>query len=273
MRGVFALAVFLPEFIHFEPVEFGINFGVLFQLLNCITGGAGMKDNTMKRIALTILLFLLPLSFIGCGGSGSDKKTGSVIPSKQNSVETVLQQKMAEADRQNADNNKGKETVHKQTAAGEASAIQDKQDVNAPVSAKKMKELEDNTPRHDVYDLHPSYTKVDYDFSKMDKNMMYTQIYNMLKTPDEYKGKVVRMQGTFGHYYDEKTGKHYFGCVVMDATACCSTGMEFSRKGKHIYPDNYPRMDEPIRVTGRFTSYKEGKELFCELADAEMEKL
>ena len=103
--------------------------------------------------------------------------------------------------------------------------------------------------------------------------MMYTHIYNMLKTPDDYLGKVVRMQGTFGHYYDEKTGKHYFGCVVMDATACCSTGMEFSRKGKHNYPDNYPKIDEPIIVTGRFSSYKEGKELFCELADAEIEKL
>ena len=232
-----------------------------------------MNRRTIEHIALTFLLFLLPLLFAGCGGSGSDKKTGRVIPPKQNSVDAVLQQKMAEADRQNTDNNKGKETVNNQTAAGEPSGTQKKQDANAPVSAKKMKELEDNTPRRDVYDLHPSYTKVDYDFSRMDKNMMYTQIYNMLKKPDEYKGKIVRMQGTFGHYYDEKTGKHYFGCVVMDATACCSTGMEFSRKGKHIYPDNYPKMDEPIRVTGRFTSYKEGKELFCELEDAEMEKL
>ena len=230
-----------------------------------------MNRRTIKRIALVFLLFLLQLLFVGCGGNSGDKKTGGVIPSKQNSVDAVLQQKMAEADRQNAGNNK--ETVNKQTAAGEASGIQKKQDANAPVSAKKMKELEDNTPRRDVYDLHPSYTKVDYDFSRMDKNMMYTQIYNMLKKPDEYKGKIVRMQGTFGHYYDEKTGKHYFGCVVMDATACCSTGMEFSRKGKHIYPENYPKMDEPIIVTGRFTSYKEGKELFCELADAEMEKM
>jgi hypothetical protein len=232
-----------------------------------------MKDNTMKRIAVTFLLFLLPLLLVGCGGSGSDKKTGSIIPPKQNSVDAVMQQKMAEADRQNADNNKGKEAANKQTDAGEDLGIQNKQDGNAPVSAKKMKELEDNTPRRDVYDLQSTYKKVDYDFSKMDKNMMYTQIYNMLKKPDEYKGKIVRMQGTFGHYYDEKTGKHYFGCVVMDATACCSTGMEFSRKGKHTYPDNYPKMDEPIIVTGRFTSYKEGKELFCELADAEVKKL
>lgn len=237
-----------------------------------------MKDNTARFFSVLLIWFLLPLLFIGCGGSDSDKKAGSFVPPKQNSVDAVLQQKMAEVDKKNANENKGKEAADRQTAAGgkatgEASGIQNKQGAGAPVSAQKMKELEKNTVRHDVYDLHPTYTKADYDFSRMDKTMMYTQIYNMLKEPDKYKGKVVRMQGTFGHYYDEKTGKHYYGCVVMDATACCSTGMEFSRKGRHNYPENYPKLDEPIIVTGRFSSYKEGKELFCELADAEIEKM
>ena len=237
-----------------------------------------MKAKTARIFSVLLVWFLLSLLVIGCGGSNSGKKAGTFISPKQNSVDAVLQQKKAEADRNNGTINAGKETEDKQKNAGEnrgevASDIQSGQGVGASVSAQKMKELEEKTPRHDVYDLHPTYAKADYDFSRMDKTMMYTQIYNMLKEPDKYKGKVVRMQGTFGHYYDEKTGKHYFGCVVMDATACCSTGMEFSRKGKHDYPENYPKQDEPIIVTGTFSSYKEGKELFCELADAEIEKL
>ena len=237
-----------------------------------------MKAKTARIFSVLLVWFLLSLLVIGCGGSNSGKKAGTFISPKQNSVDAVLQQKKAEADRNNGTINAGKETEDKQKNAGEnrgevASDIQRGQGVGASVSAQKMKELEEKTLRHDVYDLHPTYKKVDYDFSRMDKTMMYTQIYNMLKEPDKYKGKVVRMQGTFGHYYDKKTGKHYFGCVVMDATACCSTGMEFSRKGKHKYPENYPKPDEPIIVTGTFSSYKEGKELFCELADAEMEKL
>ena len=237
-----------------------------------------MKDKTARIFSVLLVWFLLSLLVIGCGGSNSGKKAGSFISPKQSSVDAVLQQKKAEADRNNGTVNPGKETEDKQKYAGKntgevASGIQSGQGVGAPVSSQKMKELEEKTPRHDVYDLHPSYAKADYDFSRMDKTMMYTQIYNMLKTPDKYKGKVVRMQGKFGQYYDEITGKHYFGCVVMDATACCSTGMEFSRKGRHSYPENYPKIDEPIIVTGRFSSYKEGKELFCELADAEIEKM
>ena len=237
-----------------------------------------MKDKTACFFSVMLAWFLLPLFVTGCGGRNNDKKAGSFIFPKQNSVDAVLQQKKAEADRNNGTVNAGREMEDKQKNAGEntdevASGIQSGQGVGAPVSAQKMKELEEKTLRHDVYDLHPTYAKADYDFSRMDKTMMYTQIYNMLKTPDKYKGKIVRMQGKFGHYYDEKTGKHYFGCVVMDATACCSTGMEFSRKGRHNYPENYPKLDEPIIVTGRFSSYKEGKELFCELADAEIEKM
>ena len=237
-----------------------------------------MKDKTAHFFPVLLILFLLPFLVTGCGETNSDKKAGTFISPKQNSVDAVLQQKKAEADRNNGTINAGKETEDKQKNAGEnrgevASDIQSGQGVGASVSSQKMRELEEKTPRYDVYDLHPTYAKADYDFSRMDKTMMYTQIYNMLKTPDKYKGKIVRMQGKFGHYYDEKTGKHYFGCVVMDATACCSTGMEFSRKGRHSYPENYPKLDEPIIVTGRFSSYKEGKELFCELADAEIEKM
>jgi len=237
-----------------------------------------MKDKTAHFFPVLLILFLLPFLVTGCGETNSDKKAGTFIPPKQNSVDAMLQQKKAEADLQNGNMSAGKETVDKQKdeyekTGSETSGIQNRQGNGTPVSAQKMKELEEKTPRRDVFDLHPTYTKVDYDFSRMEKTMMYTQIYNMLKTPDKYKGKVVRMQGTFGHYYDEKTGKHYFGCVVMDATACCSTGMEFSRKGRHSYPENYPKIYEPIIVTGRFSSYKEGKKLFCELADAEMQKL
>ena len=237
-----------------------------------------MKEKTVQAFSVLLIWFLLPLFVTGCGGGNTDKTAGSFIPPKQNSVDAVLRQKIAKADCNNGTVNVGRATEDKQKNAGEntgkvASDIQSGQGVGAPVSAQKMKELEEKTPRHDVYDLHPTYAKADYDFSRMDKTMMYTQIYNMLKTPDKYKGKIVRMQGKFGHYYDEKTGKHYFGCVVMDATACCSTGMEFSRKGKHNYPENYPKPDEPIIVTGRFSSYKEGKELFCALADAEIEKM
>ena len=145
-----------------------------------------MKDKTAQFFTVMLIWSLLLLLVSGCGGSSNDKKAGSFIPPKQNSVDAVLQQKKAEADSQNGNVNAGKETADKQKDAGditgrEAPGIQNKQGADGPVTAQKMKELEEKTPRHDVYDLHPTYKKVDYDFSRMDKTMMYTQIYNMLK--------------------------------------------------------------------------------------------
>ena len=179
-------------------------------------------------------------------------------------MDAVLQQQMKDADAKAGAGTNTRGAEEKPAGAAKTPA---------PVSAQQMNEMEEKIPRMDVYDEKLIYTKVDYDFSKMNRNMMYTQIYNMLKTPDEFKGKVVRMQGTFGHYYDEKTGKHYYGCIVADAAACCKTGMEFSRRSVHSYPGNYPKVDEPIIVTGRFSSYKEGNQLYCELAEAELQKL
>lgn len=231
-----------------------------------------MKQKVIAAGMLAVLLIFSSLLTVGCG-SNSSKKSGNIIPPKQGTVDAVLQQQKAVEDAKSQTTSGTNSAPTDRSAKTDGESPVQTAGTGAPLSAKKMKELEDITPRHDVYDVKPVYTNVDYDFSKMNKNMMYTQIYNMLKTPDQYKGKIVRMQGTFGHYYDEKTGKHYYGCVVVDAAACCSTGMEFSRKGTHEYPANYPKIDDPIIVTGKFTSYKEGKEIFCELAEAELEKM
>ena len=128
-----------------------------------------MKDKTAQFFTVMLIWSLLLLLVSGCGGSSNDKKAGSFIPPKQNSVDAVLQQKKAEADRQNGNVNAGKETADKQKDAGdktgrEAPGIQNKQGADGHVTAQKMKELEEKTPRHDVYDLHPTYKKVDYDF-------------------------------------------------------------------------------------------------------------
>ena len=239
---------------------------MMFSSLFVPSANGGGMENTMQHkrkvcLSVTILCLLASLLATGCGGAGSKK--GALAPSGKSGVDAVLQQQMNAADTKAGG---GQNRAAEGQAGGAAK-------MPAPVSARQMKEMEEKIPRMNVYDEKLIYTKVDYDFSKMNRNMMYTQIYNMLKTPDEFKGKIVRMQGTFGHYYDEKTGKHYYGCIVADAAACCKTGMEFSRRGVHSYPGNYPKVDEPIVVTGRFSSYKEGNQLYCELAEAEIEKM
>lgn len=237
--------------------------------------GARMATGKTTPAGITIVVFLLSftLFFTGCS-SDSVSKTKS-IPAKNNTVDAVLQQQKQAADAQGSPQRGGIAANGTAGASGGENGGQGIGTGNAgSVSpAARQPDPDAAVPRKAVYDTVSVYDHVDYDFSKMDKNMMYTQIYNMLKTPDKYRGKIVRMEGTFGHYFDQAANKHYYGAVVMDATACCSTGIEFSRRGQHVYPENYPHIDDEIIVTGRFDSYMEGKELYCHLADAEIQKL
>ena len=56
--------------------------------------------------------------------------------------------------------------------------------------------------------------------------MVYSEVYDMMYDPDKYMGKTVKMSGWAAVYQDGE-GKLYYACVVPDATACCSQGLEF----------------------------------------------
>ena len=85
------------------------------------------------------------------------------------------------------------------------------------------------------------------------------------------------MNGTFTLYQglDENgaliPGQIYFACIIADATACCSQGLEFVLAGEHIYPDDYPELGSEITVVGTFQTYEENGYMYCHLIDAELE--
>lgn len=113
--------------------------------------------------------------------------------------------------------------------------------------------------------------KIDVDLTQLSSTMVYSEVYNMLNKPDGYKGKTVKMNGAFSVYEDESTGKVYLACIIADATACCSQGIEFELSGEHKYPDDYPELGSNITVTGTFGTYNEGEYTYCQLSDATLE--
>ena len=112
--------------------------------------------------------------------------------------------------------------------------------------------------------------KTEIDLTAMSGTMVYTEVYNMLSTPENYIGKTVKMTGIFTTGKNNKTGEMYFFCLVADATACCKQGIEFVLKGKHTYPDDYPKAGEQITVVGSFNTYMEGENQYCHLENAEI---
>ncbi|MGN0571414.1 MAG: hypothetical protein ACI4K9_04460 [Candidatus Fimenecus sp.] len=109
---------------------------------------------------------------------------------------------------------------------------------------------------------------IDVDLTKLSSTMVYSEVYNMMYTPDNYIGKTVKMKGQFAYYEDPDTRNQYFACIIADATACCSQGLEFILTGEHTYPDDYPELGNEITVTGTFELYEENGFQYCRLADA-----
>ena len=109
---------------------------------------------------------------------------------------------------------------------------------------------------------------IDLDLTTYSSTMVYTEVYNMMLQPKEYKGKTVKIKGLFATYCEESTGVNYFACIVQDATACCSQGIEFSLTGDYTYPEDYPKEGEEITVVGVFDTYKEVNSEYIVLKNA-----
>ncbi|MEE1016684.1 MAG: hypothetical protein U0L27_03315 [Ruminococcus sp.] len=118
------------------------------------------------------------------------------------------------------------------------------------------------------------YPELDYeaevDLTALNSNMVYSEVAAMVSTPEKYIGKTVKMQGTFDVYTDINTGTYYYACIIRDATACCSSGIEFSWKGEHKFPDDYPSVGTPVTVGGVFETYPEGDKNYCRLKEADV---
>ena len=112
--------------------------------------------------------------------------------------------------------------------------------------------------------------KVDLDLTTMSSTMVYSEVFNMVTTPENYIGKTVKMRGTYMYYYDEKPDHYYFFCLISDAMACCSQGIEFALTKDYHYPEDYPKPDDEITVVGVFDSYEEEGNTYCILRNARL---
>ena len=111
-------------------------------------------------------------------------------------------------------------------------------------------------------------TDVDVDLTALSSTMVYSEALNMLQSPDEYMGKSVRMTGSFA--VAEGDGRMYYACIIKDATACCSNGIEFLWDGDHSYPEDYPKQGSDITVVGTFDKYYEGTSMYIQLINAQL---
>ena len=162
------------------------------------------------------------------------------------------------------------ETLSSETKMAETPiAVIEKPETDAPIVATEESARETTAPA--------AATAVDVDLTALSSTMVYAEVFNMMMNPNDYVGKTVKMHGAFGigySYKDDGTMDEntlVYACVIADATACCSQGIEFVLSGEHTYPDDYPELGSEITVVGTFATYEEYSMLFCTLTDAVME--
>lgn len=109
----------------------------------------------------------------------------------------------------------------------------------------------------------------DYDLTQMSSTIVYSQITDMTMVPEEYAGKTIKMEGRFEIYGDPDKEDPYLGCIVNDATACCSVGLRF------VLTDDYTSADFPLNgsdiiIAGVFETYEYQGCTFGEVQNAQM---
>ena len=91
----------------------------------------------------------------------------------------------------------------------------------------------------------PTYKQIDYDLTKMNANMVYATVLNIMENTSAYIGKVIKVRGPFRPFDGLNPDYCYPAIIIQDATACCASGLEFllydvphcSRNGGNGYPE------------------------------------
>ena len=105
---------------------------------------------------------------------------------------------------------------------------------------------------------------VDVDLTQLSSTMVYSEVYNIMMAPEDYVGKIIRMNGECVSAYYEPTDATYYSIIIQDATACCAQGIEYVLTDGQAYPED----GGEATVTGRFESYDEDGTTWYHLVDA-----
>lgn len=109
------------------------------------------------------------------------------------------------------------------------------------------------------------------DMTGLSATVIYSEVFNMVADPQQYKGDRIKIKGALITYTDDKTGRQVKGCVIKDATQCCAQGFEVvGEGGKNLF--NKIADGTEIVVEGTF-DYEEDKNYrYIKLVDAKLIK-
>ena len=224
------------------------------------------NEDNIKRIMALILVLGMILTVTGC--SGGDSQTMGSRLNTENAVDKVLNQKTDSVYQEEDRKSETEPATEMETATEKESATETE-------SASATEPTYGQVVNGDSSVIAQYKSEgVDVDLTLMGKDLIYATVYQMMSKPEEYEGKTIRIEGKYYASYYPITDKYYNYCLIADALACCSQGLEFELGGDAVYPDDYPADQSQVIVTGVFETYTEeaGQTFYyCRLKDAKYE--
>lgn len=225
------------------------------------------------------LLYIISLMCIvsGCGDIAPSSRTTSLSPTVGDVLEAGIEAEDSKNTTSEQNDYESENSTSFQDAASDNAASnmgsQDKASSDNSASGRSSG-VNENAPLPEPVDdsavLGNSEEGIDIDLTNASATVVYSEVYDMMYFPENYVGKTIKMDGLFTYYYDEAMDKYYFACIIMDATACCSQGIEFELTDDYVYPDDYPEDGGDICVVGTFDTYEEDGFTYCVLRDARL---
>ena len=219
-----------------------------------------------KKILCTILAISV---LTGCGTAGTASgRGGNTAPTVNDILNNGLEENTVQDAAANGDTNggnpanSGKLIISSPDPTPAPSSLTGNTDP-AGSSDGSVSDAADGTSPEDTVDLSAT-EGIDVDLTLLSSTMVYSEVYNMMYLPENYVGKVIKMEGIYYIAHDDSTGADYRCCIIQDATACCAQGIEFVPDN----PDACPEEGDIVTVVGTFDTYMEGQNLYCTLRDA-----
>lgn len=199
----------------------------------------------MKRPMILLLVGILFLTCSACGENEKNAQSEEPSPSSisQQSEPLPMDQPPSEPEA----------TISPRVSSSLSpsqgdNSTRDIQALQGTASASK-----EDKKKHSVEKTQPDSGKeapaaVDLDLTTLSSTMVYGEVFNMMSTPDDYIGKIIRLNGLFTVYQEPETGQVYCGVIVQDAAACCAQGFDVVMPDHFRYPDDYPPTQSEVTI-------------------------
>ena len=225
----------------------------------------------MRKYIFTFLT-IISIGLAGCAETDGSSHNPSSAPS----VNDVLQAGMAAEDSRNEDMNvKSENSSDDGNEQGNVIVVplddSDEGLFDFGDGYQRQTGIDEGAPDPvEMEELYTSTDGIDVDLTVLSSVMVYSQVFDMLTQPEAYIGKTVKMTGIYVCTDQDISDEFYQSCIIQDATACCSQGIEFVLTDDYVFPDDYPEYEDTVTVIGTFDIYKEGGYLYCTLRNARL---